>query len=205
MHVLVVFDHPYGAEAHDNVPHQRSLAAAALAEVRAGLADAGHSVDVADLAAEGFDPVMSAAELRAWRTGGEMRSDATALQHRLSAADHLVFVFPVWWMAMPAGTKGFLDRVLAKGYAFDEPRIGGALRGRLTRLRGVSVVSVMTTDDTLYRWWFGRPASRILGSGTFRLIGVRRFRHISIARSSQRGAASRMRALAGVRRRFAAL
>lgn len=205
MHVLVVFDHPYGAEAHANVPHQRSLAAAALAQVRAGLADAGHSVDVADLAAEGFDPVMTAAELRAWRTGGEMRADATALQHRLSAADHLVFVFPVWWMAMPAGTKGFLDRVLSKGFAFDEPRLGGALHGRLTRLRGVSVVSVMTTDDALYRWWFGRPATAILGRGTFRLIGIRRFRHLSIGRSTQRGAAGRARALATVRRRFASL
>ncbi|PPL19782.1 MULTISPECIES: NAD(P)H-dependent oxidoreductase [Microterricola] len=205
MHVLVVFDHPYGAEAHENVPHNRSLAAAALDAVRGGLAAAGHSVDIADLAAEGFDPVMSAAELRAWRTGGPMREDAGALQRRLSAADHLVFVFPVWWMAMPAGTKGFLDRVLAKGFAFDEPRIGGALRSRLPRLRGVSVVSVMTTDDTLYRWWFGRPAAAILGRGTFRLIGIRRFRHISIGRSTQRGAASRARALAGVRRRFAAL
>ncbi|RZU66936.1 putative NADPH-quinone reductase [Microterricola gilva] len=205
MHVLVVFDHPYGAEAHENVPHRRSLAAAALEAVRTGLADAGHSVDVVDLVAEGFDPVMSATELRAWRTGGEMRSDATALQHRLSAADHLVFVFPVWWMAMPAGTKGFLDRVLSKGYAFDEPTIGGALRGRLTRLRAVSVVSVMTTDAALYRWWFGRPATAILGRGTFRLIGIRRFRHISIGRSTQRGAAGRARALAGVRRRFAAL
>lgn len=205
MHVLVVFDHPYGAEAHDNVPNKRSLAAAALASVRSGLDQAGHSVDVVDLAAEGFNPVMSAEELRNWRTGGAMGDDVTALQKRLSAADHLVFVFPVWWMSMPAGTKGFLDRVLTKGYAFEEPKIGGALHRTLNRLKGVSVVSVMTTDNALYRWWFGRPAHRILGSGAFKLIGIRRFRHISIGRSTQRGAASRERALAGVQRRFAAL
>ena len=205
MHVLVVFDHPYGAEAHDNVPNKRSLAAAALASVRSGLAQAGHSVDVVDLAAEGFNPAMSADELRSWRTGGAMGDDVIALQKRLSAADHLVFVFPVWWMSMPAATKGFLDRVLTKGYAYDEPKVGGLLSRRLHKLGGVSVVSVMTTDNTLYRWWFGRPAHRILGSGTFKLIGIRRFWHISIGRSTQRGAASRERALAGVQRRFAAL
>lgn len=205
MHVLIVFDHPYGARAADNIPHRRSLSAAALASVRTGLTEAGHSIDVVDLTGEGFDPVLSAEELRSWRTGGEMRADAAALQQRLDAADHLVLIFPVWWMAMPASTKGFLDRVLAKGYAFDEPKLGGALRGRLTRLRGVSVISVMTTDDALYRWWFGRPAHRILGRGTFRLIGIRRFRHFSIGRSTQRGAPSRERALAGIHRRFAAL
>lgn len=205
MHVLVVFDHPYGAEAHENIPNKRSLAAAALASVKAGLSEAGHSVDVADLAGENFNPVMSAEELRNWRTGVDMGADVTALQQRLSAADHLVFVFPVWWAAMPARTKGFLDRVLAKGYAYDEPTIGGLLKRRLHKLNGVSVVSVMTTDDALYRWWFGRPAHRILGRGTFKLIGIRRFRHISIGRSTQRGPASRERALAGVQRRFAAL
>lgn len=205
MHVLVVFDHPYGAEAHDNVPNRRSLAAAALASVRSGLDQAGHTVDVVDLAAEGFNPVMSADELRSWRTGTAMGADVTALQKRLSAADHLVFVFPVWWASMPARTKGFLDRVLAKGYAYDEPKVGGLLSRRLHKLGGVSVVSVMTTDNALYRWWFGRPAHRILGSGTFKLIGIRRFRHISIGRSTQRGAASRERALAGVQRKFATL
>lgn len=31
-------------------------------------------------------------------------------QRRLLAAGHLAFVFPVWWEAMPAASKGFLDR-----------------------------------------------------------------------------------------------
>lgn len=205
MHVLVVFDHPYGAEAHDNVPHKRSLAAAALASVKSGLNEAGHSVDVVDLAAENFNPVLSAEELRGWRKGSELGPDVTALQQRLNAADHLVFVFPVWWMSMPARTKGFLDRVLAKGYAFEEPKLGGALTRTLHKLNGVSVVSVMTTDNVLYRWWFGRPVHRILRSGTFQLIGIRRFRHISIGRSTQRGAASRERVLAKVHRQFATM
>ncbi|GAA3863216.1 NAD(P)H-dependent oxidoreductase [Leifsonia kafniensis] len=205
MHVLLVFDHPYGAEAFDNVPNRRSLSAAMLAAAQTGLDSAGHSSDTVDLVAEGFDPVLSADDLRAWRTGTPGRPDVQRLQDRVAAADHIVFVFPTWWMSMPAATKGFLDRVLTRGFAFEEPRPGGALVRTLHRLRGVTVLTAMTTPGPVYRAWFGRPAQRILADGTFRLIGIRRIRWIAIDRSTQRGALRRERALARITRRFAAL
>lgn len=205
MHALVVFDHPYGATASDNVPHRRSLSAAMLGAAVAGLDAGGHTHDVLDLAAEGFDPVLSADDLVAWRTGAPPRDDVAGLQARLAVADHLVLVFPTWWMAMPAGTKGFLDRVLTRGFAFDEPRPGGALVRRLDRLDGVTVLTTMTTSRALYRSWFGRPAHRVLVRGTFRLIGIPRVRWIAVHRSEQRGAASRQKALARITERFRTL
>lgn len=203
-HTLIVFDHPYGAEAWRNEPHHRSLSAALLRSALDGLAEAGHSVDVIDLAGDDFSPVMTADDLRAWRT--DSTADPTVLdyQRRLGDADHLVFIYPTWWMAMPAGTKGFIDRVLTRGFAFDEPKIGGALVNRLDRLRSVTVLTPMTTPVGLYRWWFGQPGQRIVMRGTFGLIGIRRLRWIALGRSTQRGAVSRERALARVRAHFAA-
>lgn len=60
---------------------------------------------------------------------------------------------------MPAATKGFLDRVLVKGVAFEElPNAkGNPFRNLLTRLRGVTVMSVMTTPDKAYRRWYRDP------------------------------------------------
>lgn len=205
MHVLLVFDHPYGASASDDVPHRRSLSAAMLAAAVAGLDAAGHTHDVLDLAAEGFDPVLSAEDLVAWRTEAPPREDVARLQARLAAADHLVLVFPTWWMAMPAGTKGFLDRVLTPGFAFDEPTPGGALVRRLDRLGGVTVLTAMTTPRAFYRTWFGRPAAHILARGTFRLIGIRRVHWVAVHRSEARGATSRRRALARITSRFRTL
>src|SRR5688500_7836161 len=40
-------------------------------------------------------------------------------QKLIAAADHLVFVYPTWWGTMPALLKGFLDRVLTPGFAFE--------------------------------------------------------------------------------------
>lgn len=205
MHALIVFDHPYGAAADEDQPHHRSLSAALLRAAMTGLERGGHTHDVVDLAAEDFDPVMSADELRGQRLGSPVPADVAALQERLARADHLVLIFPTWWMSMPAGTKGFLDRVLTKGFAYDEPRHGDRLVRRLHRLQEVTVLSPMTGPTWAYRWYFGRPAQRILARGTFGLIGIPRTRWYGIERSTKRGPVSRGRALARVERRFAAL
>lgn len=205
MHALIILDHPYGASAGVNERHNRSLVVAMTLAAQRGLERAGHTHETVDLAAIEFDPVLTAADLRAWRTGSTPRADVEELQVAVSRADHLVLAFPTWWMAPPARTKGFLDRVLTPGFAFDEPKPGGALVRRLHRLRGVSVLTAMTTPESLYGLWFGAPSRRILARGTFQLIGIRRVRWNAIGRSAQRSADSRERALQRVTRRFAAL
>lgn len=67
MNVIVIFDHPYGASASENIPHQRSYSAALLVSVMRGLTTKGHTIDLIDLHADGFNPVMSREELAAWR------------------------------------------------------------------------------------------------------------------------------------------
>ena len=203
MHVLIILDHPYGADASDDQPHRRSLVSAMVAAARHGLDKAGHTHELIDLAAIGFDPVMSADDLRALRLETEPRPDVVALQQSLAGADHLVLAFPTWWMSPPARMKGYLDRVLTPGFAFDEPRPGGALVRRLMRLNRVTVLTAMTTPSVLYRSWFGAPVRNILARGTFQLIGIRRVRFVAIDRSAQRSAASRGRALRRVARVFA--
>ena len=205
MHALIILDHPYGASAGANEPHNRSLVVAMTVAAQRGLERAGHTHETVDLAAMHFDPVLTAADLRSWRTGSTPRPDVEELQAAVTRADHLVLAFPTWWMAPPARTKGFLDRVLTPGFAFDEPKPGGALVRRLHRLRGVSVLTAMTTPESLYGLWFGAPSLRILARGTFQLIGIRRVRWNAIGRSAQRSADSRERALQRVTRRFAAL
>lgn len=53
--------------------------------------------ELADLAAEGFDPRFSAADRHSYRVAGEYPADVASEQRRLDAAEHLVLVFPVYW------------------------------------------------------------------------------------------------------------
>jgi putative NADPH-quinone reductase len=128
-------------------------------------------------------------------------------QRRLLAAGHLVFVFPVWWEAMPAATKGFLDRVLTKGVMYEElPHArGNPFRSRMTGLGGVSVLSVMTTPDKAYRWWYRDPLTKIIFKGTFAKIGVKNLRWTNYASVSAKTPGQRSRMLQQTEQAFAAL
>jgi NAD(P)H dehydrogenase (quinone) len=64
------------------------------------------SVEVADLAAEGFDPRYTLADRHTYRVGGDFTPDVAAEQERLDRATDLVLVFPVYWWSAPALLKG---------------------------------------------------------------------------------------------------
>jgi NAD(P)H dehydrogenase (quinone) len=207
MKVLIVLDHPYTIASAGNEPHQRSFSAAvALAAIR-GARAAGHEVDLIDLAADGFQPAMTRDDLVAWRQGQVIDPLVLDYQRRLLAADHLAFVFPVWWEAMPAATKGFLDRVLTKGVVYEEipGAKGNPFRNRMTNLGGVSVLSVMTTPDKVYRWWYRDPLTKILFKGTFDKIGVRNLRWTNYAGVTGKSPGQRAEMLERTQRAFAAL
>lgn len=207
MKVLIVLDHPYTITSAGNVPHQRSFSAAVADAAIRGARSAGHEVDLIDLAADGFQPAMTSADLAAWRQGHAIDPQVMDYQRRLLAAGHLAFVFPVWWEAMPAATKGFLDRVLTKGVVYEElPEAkGNPFRSRMTNLGGVSVLSVMTTPDKAYRWWYRDPLTKILFKGTFAKIGVRNLRWTNYASVTSKTTEQREEMLQRTERTFAAL
>jgi NAD(P)H dehydrogenase (quinone) len=205
--VLVVLDHPYTIGSAENVPHQRSFSAAVAAAAIRGARSGGHEVDLIDLAADGFSPAMTRDDLAAWRQGRVVDPLVADYQRRLLAAGHLAFVFPVWWEAMPAATKGFLDRVLTKGVMYEElaQARGNPFRNRMTSLGGVSVLSVMTTPDKAYRWWYRDPLTKILFKGTFAKIGVKNLRWTNYASVTAKTPEQRAGMLARTERAFAAL
>jgi NAD(P)H dehydrogenase (quinone) len=204
MKVLLVFDHPYGLAASDNVPHKRSFTAAVAATAIRGLLQAGHEVDVIDLHADGFNPVMTAADLAAWRGKTVVEEAALNYQQRLMAADHVVFAFPIWWESMPAMTKGFLDKVMTKGIVYSETKPGRPFKNGLKNLRGVTLMTVMATPDFLYRWLFGNPITKIIFRGTFRKIGVRNLEWMNFSNPTGKTPAQRTKILEETVRRFAA-
>jgi NAD(P)H dehydrogenase (quinone) len=83
----------------------------------AGARETGAHVEVADLYAEGFDPVLRKPDLAQF-SGGPMPDDVLREQARVDRADALVLAFPVWWWSFPAMLKGWVDRVWSQGWAY---------------------------------------------------------------------------------------
>lgn len=109
MHVLTVLDHP----------NPESLSAALAKQFMDGAEAAGHSAELADLHAEGFDPRWSMQDIEA-DDGAKMPSDISFEQDRIARADAICMVFPLFWWGMPAMSKGWVDRVWSWGWAYDQ-------------------------------------------------------------------------------------
>ncbi len=111
MHVLVVLAHP----------RRDSFTGELFETFCEGLLASGHSVEQADLYAEGFDPMLDSAqfELETSLDPEALRpSDVLTEQARLTRVEGLVFVYPFWWSDVPAILKGWFDRVWTYGYAY---------------------------------------------------------------------------------------
>lgn len=123
----------------------------ALAAAAAGaLTDAGHAVDVHDLYAEGFDPVLRPEEAVTTAEAGAsaftVGADPLVTRHRraLAAAHTLVVAHPNWWGKPPAIMAGWMDRVLVPGVVYRLADAGGEPECLLPLRRLV----VLTTGDT---------------------------------------------------------
>ena len=205
MNFVIVFDHPYGASASDNVPHRRSYSAALLDAVTRGLFANGHSIDLIDLHADGFNPVTSASDLASWRQKQTNDPLASQYQQRLIAADHIIFIFPIWWESMPALTKGFIDKVFVKGILFDEPKKGRPFVSLLPNIQGVSLLTVMSTPHFVYKWIFGNPITKILFRGTFRKLGIHHLKWHNYTGMENRSLEKRQQLLRKTERLFSSL
>ena len=86
-------------------------------------------------------------------------------------AEHLVFVFPTWWGTMPALLKGFLDRVLMPGFAFEEHDEGGGWDKLLTG-KSAHLLTTMDTPTWVYRWIYKAPGLRSLALATLGFCGI---------------------------------
>lgn len=180
MKVLLVFAHPEPASF-----------CGALRDVATGtLTGLGHEVVVSDLYRQGFDPAGGARdflhgsstpfvyqeEQRHAAREGTFAPDIAAEASRLLACDLLMLNFPFWWYGPPAILKGWIDRVLAAGFAYDRGRAyeTGALAGRAGLL-------TVTTGSPPERYSTGGAAPFAtmeqlllpLQEGLFRYVGMK--------------------------------
>lgn len=153
MHALIVVAHP----------DSRSLTHSVAAQLAEGVSrsGAGHSFEIANLAAEGFDPRFTAADLAVHRREAPAPADVAAEQARIDRADALVLVYPVYWWSMPGLLKGWIDRVFANGWAYDYTPDAGVVK-KLRHLK-VHLVAIGGADLRTYarHGYFGAMKTQI--------------------------------------------
>lgn len=171
MRTVIVFNHPY----------EGSYCNAILKSVMNGLHKADQDVDLIHLDNDRFDPVMTKEDLKAFLDRKPVDPVVLNYTERLARADHLIFIFPIWWEMMPALTKGFIDRVIFPGVAFEFKEKGHGMNPLLKNLKGVTVITTMNTPRLLYRLRYGNAVKKALLTGTFFKLGYRNLKWINLS------------------------
>ena len=144
MKILVINGHP----------DKESYCQAIFQTIVENIDSARHELEVINLNEEDFDPVLR----YGYRKRMEEDSFILRSQELIQWADHLIFVYPIWWSSMPSLMKGWIDRVFTPGIAYSANDQGSFiwnyLRGKqFKKLLKGKTASIYATSMAP-TWWY---------------------------------------------------
>jgi NAD(P)H dehydrogenase (quinone) len=148
---------------------QRSTFCEALAEAyRRGAESSGHKVTLFRLGEMTFEPILRGG----YREEQPLESDLQVAYDSLAASDHWVFVFPLWCGDMPALLKGFFERILQPDL-IKRQGTENAMNWRIFENKSARIVMTMGMPVSIYRFWYGPHALKLLKNNILHFIGIK--------------------------------
>lgn len=148
-------------------PNQASFNNAILQEVIK--ASSPHSVVVRDLYQLGFDPRLDWQELS--ESFSQHYPAEIQQEHQYWAeAKVITLIYPLWWMGFPAILKGYLDRVLSYGFAYQNatPKSIGLLDGKKIQ----QFITLGNSVEEYRNKGYLAAFEHSLGKGLFEFCGI---------------------------------
>jgi len=161
MNILVIVAHP------NKSSFNQAIASACCRT----LVENGHEVIAHDLYEEHFDPLLPASEI-----SRDAVLSPEIQQHcdEISRADGIVIVHPNWWGQPPAILKGWIDRVIRPGVAYEflEGDAGEGVPKGLLKAACAVIFNTSNTETTREKTVFGDPLEALWKDCIFGLCGV---------------------------------
>ncbi|OKP76565.1 NAD(P)H dehydrogenase [Paenibacillus helianthi] len=177
MNTLVIYTHP----------NHQSLNYAFLQEVLRGSRENAQvaEIQVLDLYEEGFDPVLVFGEHKRRR---DMHTDPALAKYReqLLWADQIVFVYPIWWGRPPAMLLGYIDKMFASGFAYQDK--GGLVPEGLLKGKSAVCISTMQGPTHYPLLWLHNAHKVLMRKALLNYVGIRRVKFFEFGNmESKRG------------------
>lgn len=164
MEISVILAHPF----------PKSFNHAIYQEVLETLKNNGYNINAHNLYEEEFKPLLDGSEL----ANGET-SDPLVLDHRqeIKKARGIIIIHPNWWGQPPAILKGWMDRVLRSGvaYEFEEGDDGSGVPAGLLKAEIAVVFNTSNTPAEREMRVFGDPLERIWRDCVFDFCGIKNY------------------------------
>lgn len=164
MQVSVILAHPHSQS------FNHAIAQAARAELRLN----SHQVIFHDLYAEKFNPILPADEIP---QGAGLPHEIELHCREISQAGGIIIIHPNWWGQPPAVLKGWIDRVLRPGiaYQFREWDQGEGIPVGLLKAKAALVFNTSNTPAEREAKVFGDPLETLWKTCIFGLCGIDTF------------------------------
>ncbi len=107
-----------------------------------------------------------------YRKRTDLEPDLSEAQEKIKWAEHLVWIYPVWWASLPAILKGFIDRVFLPGFAFK--KIENSLWWDKL-LKGKSARIISTLDQPAWFYWLvnKQPSNQAMKKLVLQFCGIK--------------------------------
>jgi NAD(P)H dehydrogenase (quinone) len=165
MRISVILAHP------DEGSFNHAIALTAIEQLQGN----GHNVFFHDLYNEGFDPILAGEEIPR-----DVPLPWLIKEHcsEISQADGIIIVHPNWWGQPPAIMKGWIDRVIRPGIAYEflEGDAGEGLPKGLLKAGAAMVFNTSNTESEREIRIFTDPLETIWKNCVFGLCGIKVFR-----------------------------
>ncbi|WP_278550005.1 NAD(P)H-dependent oxidoreductase [Cloacibacillus evryensis] len=150
-------------------PYEKSYNRAILDTVIKSLAAKDREYALIDLYEDNFDPVLTKKELAVYGTGKFISPLVGKYNKILDDTERMILIFPIWWYDFPAIMKGFFDKVMLPGSAYNSTDKG------LAAVRDIKETLIITTSaaatDALVNK-LGDTVNRMMIDTVFKAVGL---------------------------------
>ena len=156
-------------------PDKESFNHGIAAAYKKGAIAAGATLQEIKIAELEFNPNLQFG----YRKRIELEPDLLKAQEQIKWADHLVWVYPVWWGSVPAIMKGFIDRVFLPGFAFKK-RENSVWWDKFLTGKTARLICTLDQPAWYYKWVYGSPSHKAMKHLTMQFVGVKKVRITTI-------------------------
>lgn len=155
-------------------PNKKSFNHAIAAAAIETLNENGHKVYFHDLYQENFAPLLSFEE---FPKDAPLPPEIEEHCKEISHADGIIIIHPNWWGQPPAVLKGWVDRVIRPGVAYEflEGDKGEGIPVGLLKAKSTIVFNTSNTETEREKKVFGDPLQALWKNCIFDLCGVPTF------------------------------
>jgi putative NADPH-quinone reductase len=155
-----------------------------------GARASGHQIRSLELGKLNFDVVFR----NPHDQNAKLEPDLKRAQKDILWAEHLVFIYPIWWGNIPALLKGFIDRVFLSGFSHRYLSNGGyekLLSGRSAHL--IVTMDGPTIFESIYLR--GSATTRVMKQAVLEFCGIKPVKITRIGQLRKKDKAAREKIL----------